>query len=93
MHVTLCAVGLQWCKINRKCPEHLSSSLLTTAAERNKLYTGCYFFACLVFSPHDMNVFMTDLTVEYVVTHVQGFLSEILIIFFEKLCQISRNPY
>ena len=24
---------------------------------RNKLPTGCYFFACLVFSPHDMNVF------------------------------------
>ena len=82
----LCAVGLQWHKMHRKCPEHLSSSLLTTAAERNKLPTGCYFFACLVFSPHDMNVFVTDLTVGNVVTHVQGFSSGILIIFFEKLC-------
>ena len=55
---------------------------------RNKLPTGCYFFSFLVFSPHDMNVFVTDLTVEYVVTHVQGFSSGILMILFEKLCQI-----
>ena len=41
----------------------------------NKLPTGCYFFACLVFSPHDMNVFVTDLTVEYAMTRVQGFSS------------------
>ena len=32
-----------------------------------------------------MNVFLTDFTVECVVTHVQGFSSGILIIFFEKL--------
>ena len=49
---------------------------------RNKLPTGCFFIFFLVFSCHDMNVFVTDLTVEYVVTHVQGFLSGILIIFF-----------
>ena len=55
---------------------------------RNKLPIGCYFFSFLVFSPHDMNVFVTDLTVEYVVTHVQGFSSGNLMIFFEKLCQI-----
>ena len=35
---------------------------------RNKLPTGCYFFACLVFSPYDMNVFVTDLTANNVVT-------------------------
>ena len=33
-----------------------------------------------------MNVFETDLTVEYAMTHVQGFSSGILIIHFEKLC-------
>ena len=60
MHGTLCAVGLQWHKMNRKCPDQPSSSLLTTAAEGNKLPTGCYFFACLVFSPHDMKLFVTD---------------------------------
>ena len=60
MHVTLCAVGLQWHKMNRKCLEHLSSSLLTTAAERSKVSTGCYFFAFLVFSSHHINVFVTD---------------------------------
>ena len=38
---------------------------------RNKLPTGCYFFACLVFSPHDMNVFVIDLTADIVVTHMQ----------------------
>ena len=32
-----------------------------------------------------MNVFVTDLTVEYVVTHMQGFSSGILMIIFEKL--------
>ena len=53
---------------------------------RNKLVTGCYFFACLVFSPHDMNVFVTDLTASNVLTHMQGFSSGTLMIFFEKLC-------
>ena len=86
VHVGLCAVGLQWHKMNRKCPDQPSSSLLTTAAERNKLPTGCYFFSFFVFSGHDMNLFVTDLTVDNVVTHVQGFSSGILIILFEKLC-------
>ena len=36
MHVRLCAVGLQWHKMNRKCPEHPSSSLLTTAVEEKQ---------------------------------------------------------
>ena len=82
MHITICAVRLQWHKMNWKWPEHPSSCFLTTAAERNKLPTGCYFFACLVFSPHDMNVFVTNFTVEYAMTHVQGFSSGILIFFF-----------
>ena len=55
---------------------------------RNKLLTGCYLFACLVFSPHDMNMFVTDLTANNVVTHMQGFSSGILMIFFVKLCEI-----
>ena len=85
--VALCAVALQYLKIYRKCPHHPSSiCFLTTAAERNRVSTGCYFFACLVFSPHDMNVFLTDFIVENIVTHVQGFSSGILIIYFEKLC-------
>ena len=88
MHITICAVGLQWHKMNRKWPQHPSICLLTTAADRSKVSTGCYLSTCLVFSPHDMNVFVTDLTVEYTMTHVQGFSSGILIILFEKLCQI-----
>ena len=43
-----------------------------------------------------MNVFVTDLTVEYVVTHVQRFSSGILIIFFEKLgliCHLLFNLF
>ena len=71
MHITICAVGLQWHEMNRKWPQHPSSSLLTTAAEQSKVSTGCYLFACFVFSPNDMNVFVTDLTGEYVMTHVQ----------------------
>ena len=63
VHVTLCAFGLQWHKMCRKCPHHPSSCLFTTAGERIKLFTGCYFFACLVFSPYDMNVFVTDFNV------------------------------
>ena len=58
---------------------------------RNKLPTGCYFFACLVFSPHNSNVFVTDLTADNVVTHMQGFSSGILMILFEKLCEIRTN--
>ena len=85
MHVTLCDVGLQWHKMNRKYPEHHSSSLLTTAVEEKQISHRLLFIFFLVFSPHDVNVFVTDLTVEYVVTHMQGFSSGILIIFFEKL--------
>ena len=70
-------------KTYSKCPKHPSSCLITTAAERNKVSTGCYFFACLVFSPHDMNAFVRDLIVDNV-THMHRF--GILIIFFEKLC-------
>ena len=35
-----------------------------------------------------MNVFVTDLTADNVVTHMQGFLSGILMILFEKQCEI-----
>ena len=35
-HVTLCAVGLQWHKMNRKYPDHPSSSLHTTAVEEKQ---------------------------------------------------------
>ena len=73
-------------KMNRKYPEYRSSSLLTTAVERNKLLTGCYFFACVVFSPQGMNAFVTDLIADNIVTRMEGFSSGILIIFFEKLC-------
>ena len=59
-------------KTYRKCSKHPSSCLLTTAAERNKLPTGCYFFACLVLSPHDVNAFVTDLIV-HSVTHMHRF--------------------
>ena len=52
VHVRLCAVGLQWHKMNRKCLEHLSSSLLTTAAERNRGFHRLLFL-CLfgLFTP------------------------------------------
>ena len=35
-----------------------------------------------------MNVFVTDLTTDNIVTHMQGFSSGILMILFEKLCEI-----
>ena len=88
MHVTLCAVGLQWHKMSRKYPEHPSSSLLTTAIEEKQTSHRLLFVFLLVFSGHDMSVFVTNLTIENVVTHVQGFSSGILIIFFEKLCEM-----
>ena len=49
------------------------------------------FLSFVVFSPHDMNVFVTDLTVEYVVTHMQGFSSRILMMFFEKLSDMKES--
>ena len=57
MHISLCAVGLQWHKMNRKCPEHPSSSLLTTAAEEKQTSHRLLFLFFLVFSGHDMNEF------------------------------------
>ena len=36
------------------------------------------------FKPHDMNVFVTDLTADNVVTHMQGFSSGILMILLVK---------
>ena len=88
MHVTLCAVGLQWHKMKRKSPQHPSSSLLTTAVEEKQTSHRLLFIFFLVFSAHDMNVFVTDLTADNVVTHMQGFSSGILIILFERLCEI-----
>ena len=66
------AVGLQCTGNGLSIP---GAAFSETADERNKLPTGCYFFACLVFSPCDMNVFVTDLTADNVVTHMQGFSS------------------
>ena len=37
---------------------------------RNKVSACCYPFACLVFWAHYVNVFVTDFTVNYVVTRV-----------------------
>ena len=86
MHVRLCAVGLQWHKMNRKFPQHPSSCLLTTVVEE-KQTSHRFLFLCLFgFPPNDMNAFVTDLIVDNIVTHMQGFSSGILIIFFEKLC-------
>ena len=51
VYVTVSHLTLQWHKMNRKCPEYPSSCLLTTDSGKNKVLTGCYFFACLVFSP------------------------------------------
>ena len=62
------------------------SFLLTTDSGRKKVSTGCYFFACLVFSPNYINVFVTDLTVDKVVADVQGFSCVILIFLCKKLC-------
>ena len=91
MHIRLFSVPMQWHKMYRKCPEHPSSRLLTTAAERNKLPTGLLFlFFFALFTP-DMNAFVTDFIVCNVATHVQRFSSGILIIFIEKLCQMWRN--
>ena len=60
----------------RKCPKQPSSTLLTTAAEISKVSKGCFLFAYYVFSPHDMNVFMTDFITDIVATHVQDFQVE-----------------
>ena len=84
MHIQLCTVGLQWHKMNSKCPQAAACS--QQLLRRNILPTGSFFFACSVFSPDDMNAFVTDLIVDNIVTHMQGFSSGILIIFFEKLC-------
>ena len=86
LHVTLSSGGLHGHKMYRKWPEHLSSTLLTTAVEEKQTSHRLLFLFFLVFSGHDMNVFVTDLPVGNVVTHVQGFSSEILIIFFVRNC-------
>ena len=52
IHVTLCANGLHWHKMNRKCPDQSSSCFLTTAAERNKLPKVA--ISLLVWSFHPM---------------------------------------
>ena len=77
MHGTLCTVGLQWHKMNRKYPDHPSSSLLTTAVEEKQTSHRLPLFPFLVFSGHDMNVFVTDFIVDNVATHMQGFSSGI----------------
>ena len=85
-----------WCRIAMA----QNQQEMPSASQQQLAYNSCWgetnfpqvaFFFFLVFSGHDINVFMTDLTVEYVVTHVQGFSSGILIIFFEKLSEMWRN--
>ena len=75
-----------------KCTENALSIPAVACSQqllrRNKLPTGCYFFVCLVFSPHDMNVFVTDLTANTIMTHMKRFSSSILMILFGKLCEI-----
>ena len=71
--------------MNRKYPEYPSSRLLTTAVEEKQTSHRLPLFSFLVFSPHDMNVFVTDFIVENLATHVQGFSSGILMIILEKL--------
>ena len=86
VHVTLCASGLQWStKWTGNALSIPTAACSQQLLRRNKLPIGCYFFSFLVFSPHDMNVFLTDLIVDNAVTHMQGFSSGIFI-FFEKLC-------
>ena len=43
VHITLCAVELQWHKMYRKFPQHPSSSLLTTAAEEKQTFHRLLF--------------------------------------------------
>ena len=51
-HITLCAVGLQWHKMNRKYPDHPSSSLLTTAVEEKQTSIRLVFlFSFALFAP------------------------------------------
>ena len=71
MHISLCTGGLQWHKMNRKCAEHPSSCLLTTAAEEKQTSHRLLFLFFLVFSGHDINEFVTDLIVDNVVRYEQ----------------------
>ena len=48
------------CVINVLGSHHSSSSLLTTAAEEKQTSHRLLFLFVLVFSGHDMNVFVTD---------------------------------
>ena len=57
----------------------------------NRFWESQSFDMLLFFLPHDMNVFVTDVTVDNVVTHMQGFSSGILIILCWKLCEMWRN--
>ena len=84
-HYTVCW-WIAMAQNEKEMPLHPSSTLLRTAAEGHRVSTACYLFSFLVFSLHDMNVFLTNFTVDNVVSHMQGFSSGILIIFFEKLC-------
>ena len=70
----------------QEIPEYPSSRLLTTAVDRNKVPTACYFFACVLFSPQAIDAVVTDLIVDNIVTHMEGFSRGILVILFEKLC-------
>ena len=51
----------------------------------------CAILVIMSFQPHNMNIFVTDFTLDNVVTHVQGFLSGILMIFFEKLSDMDKS--
>ena len=91
VHITLFAVGLQWHKMYRKWPQHPSSSLLTRAAEEKQtshrllflfffgFFTSCYECICDRF---DCRICCDSCA---------GIFKWILMILFEKLCQIWTN--
>ena len=88
MHITLCAVGLQWHKITGNALSIPAAACSQQLLRRNNLL----FIFFLVFSPHDMNAFDTDFIVDNIVTHVQGFLNGILMnIHWETECKMWRN--
>ena len=91
VHITLCAVELQWHKMYRKCPQHPSSSLLTTAAEEKQTSHRLLFLLFFGFFTTWYECISDRFDCRICCDSHAGIFKWILMIFFEKLCQIWRN--
>ena len=91
VHITLFAVGLQWCKMLRKCPQHPSSCSLTTAAEEKQTSHRLLFLFFFGFFTSWYESICNRFDCRICCDSFAGIFKWILMILFEKLSNMKES--